>query len=133
MQVCLLADPEVVEGLDCESSASEFESRRPTQQRRKQLMPRHPDQPLVFDDKGTVRFKENKIVRFLLDTNSVGLDKIYSKVCAGEFDKNDYQQLMQLIGYSVSGYGKLSCVHPSTAGRFDQLAERFRENTHAKK
>ena len=62
-------------------------------------------QPIVTDEHGTYRFKQNSIVKFLLD--------------AGPFDMNqigrlpgitwaERSQFAQLIGYSVSGYGDLS-------------------------
>jgi hypothetical protein len=62
-------------------------------------------QPTVTDAMGTLRFKENAIVCWLLD--------------AGPFDMNviaareDRRQFAQLLGYSVSGYEELPYVeHP---------------------
>ena len=57
------------------------------------------------------RFKANSIVKWMLDVlESEGTDLNRIK---GAFnrtrDKDDYQQLMQLIGYSVDGYCDLSC------------------------
>ncbi|HCK7131196.1 hypothetical protein [Enterobacter hormaechei] len=68
-----------------------------------------PMQPLVIDDHGTLRFKENPIVRALLDyatEHGYGLNEIALE----EFDAEDQMQLAQLIGYSLSGYGTLSYV-----------------------
>jgi hypothetical protein len=39
------------------------------------------------------------------------------------FSKEDYTQLMQLIGYSVSGFGELSLVSPETIKVSDLIAE----------
>lgn len=68
-----------------------------------------PIQPLVIDAHGTLRFKENPIVRVLLDyatEHGYGLNEIALE----EFDAEDQMQLAQLIGYSLSGYGTLSYV-----------------------
>lgn len=68
-----------------------------------------PMQPLVIDAHGTLRFKENPIVRKLLDYATVhgyGLNEMALE----HFDAEDRMQLAQLIGYSLSGYGTLSYV-----------------------
>lgn len=68
-----------------------------------------PMQPLVIDGHGTLRFKENPIVRRLLDyatERGYGLNEIAME----QFDTEDQMQLAQLIGYSLSGYGTLSYV-----------------------
>ncbi|EJC0565305.1 hypothetical protein MX054_002104 [Enterobacter cloacae] len=68
-----------------------------------------PMQPLVIDAHGTLRFKENPIVRKLLDyatEHGYGLNEI----ALDEFEAEDQMQLAQLIGYSLSGYGTLSYV-----------------------
>lgn len=68
-----------------------------------------PMQPLVIDAHGTLRFKENLIVRKLLDyatEHGYGLNEMARE----EFDAEDQMQLAQLIGYSLSGYGTLSYV-----------------------
>lgn len=68
-----------------------------------------PMQPLVIDAHGTLRFKENPIVRALLDyatEHGYGLNEIAIE----EFDAENQMQLAQLIGYSLSGYGTLSYV-----------------------
>lgn len=58
----------------------------------------HPIQPLEIDAHGTLRFKENKIVRFLLDEYKPGLNHL-CQIATSE----DYCQLIQLIGYSHNG------------------------------
>lgn len=66
----------------------------------------HPIQPLALDAHGVMRFKANKIVQRLLDFASergMGLNEIAGM----DFSAEDRQQLAQLIGYSLSGYGEL--------------------------
>lgn len=68
-----------------------------------------PMQPLVIDTNGALRFKQNPIVRRLLDyatENGYGLNEIAME----QFEADDQMQLAQLIGYSLSGYGTLSYV-----------------------
>ena len=70
----------------------------------------HPIQPLVQATDGTVRFKANEIVKFLLDAGPFDLNKI---ACM-EFSQNDREQFAQLIGYSLNGFGELSYVRNTT-------------------
>ncbi len=67
----------------------------------------HPMQPLLKDKHGVIRFKENQIVRHLLDTHPTC--DLYDLESMG-FSDDDYQQFAQLIGYSLSGYGDLGYV-----------------------
>lgn len=66
----------------------------------------HPNQQVETDKNGTLRFRENAIVRDLLDKGDISLNDIVQQ----DYSKEDYIQLMQLIGYSVSGWGGLNCV-----------------------
>jgi hypothetical protein len=86
-------------------------------------LPPHPMQPLVQDAFGTVRFRENKIVSFLLDRGPYDLNKL----CVMDWPEGDYTQLMQLIGYSVSGYGELSSSPRDLTQRADAEAAALRE------
>lgn len=68
---------------------------------------RNPNQPLVVDNHGVVRFKRNEIVNDLLEfaqQRGFGLNEIAQKT----YSREDRNQLAQLIGYSVSGWGSLS-------------------------
>lgn len=120
----------------------------------------HPVQPIGFDPHDVVRFKENEIVRFLLDAASCGykfdlnnlavqmqiggdcfpdgplidgpynatlnkFDKVPFRVPSKPFSKADYTQLMQLIGYSTSGFGELSSVDKEIVRRADEEADRI--------
>ncbi len=69
-------------------------------------MPKHPIQPFYKDEHGTLRFKENKIVRFLLDAGPYDMNKIALML----FDNEDREQFAQLIGYSWTGATELSYV-----------------------
>jgi hypothetical protein len=71
---------------------------------------KNPIQPTVKDEHGRVRFKENKIVSFLLDNG--GLDM--NKLAVLDFTVDDREQFAQLIGYSLDGYGMLSYVTDET-------------------
>jgi hypothetical protein len=67
-------------------------------------------QPLVKDVHGRDRFKENKIVSFLLDNGGFDMNKLAKM----DFSDNDREQFAQLIGYSLDGYGMLSYVTDET-------------------
>lgn len=60
-------------------------------------------QPLVRDKNGVKRFKENAFVRQLLEVSGFNLNDLV------EWDgpDEDWQQLMQLLGYSIGGYADL--------------------------
>lgn len=83
-------------------------------------MMKHPIQPIEIAHDGAVRFKENKIVRHLLNTHpSCGLNEL----AAMEFDVEDMRQLAQLIGYSLSGYGTLSYVRDEDYSAAEQMRQ----------
>ena len=82
---------------------------------------RHPIQPLYKDEQGVVRFKENAIVRYLLDNGGIDLNAI---ACV-PFDQNDQEQFAQLIGYSLSGFSELSYVSDETYDEAAELADRI--------
>ena len=95
-------------------------------------MHKHPNQPIVVAKDGCIRFEENKIVHKLLKfatERGYGLNEIIV-----EFrDDEDYIQLMQLIGYSVSGYGDLSVIPKKEVKRADRKAYKLAKNMEKKK
>jgi len=79
-------------------------------------------QPVVVAADGTIRFKQNKIVSDMLEIcQKNGLD--LNEIAMRDYEKDDRSQLMQLIGYSVSGYGSLSCARAKHLMRADEKAE----------
>jgi hypothetical protein len=81
------------------------------------MKPKHPVQPLVAL-RGAIRFKENSIVRYLLDNGGIDLNQL----AVLPFSKDDQQHFAQLIGYSVSGYNELSYSDPKIGGRAQEKA-----------
>lgn len=81
---------------------------------------RNPLQPIAKDSAGTPRFKENKIVSYLLDHGGFDLNDI-AKL---DFSTDDREQFAQLIGYSLCGFSELSYVTEDTYSAADALAER---------
>lgn len=86
-------------------------------------MAKHPMQPIVIDEHGTPRFKANPIVRYLLDSGGIDLNKIAIMAGRGLFSDEDQMQLAQLIGYSVGGYGDLSYVSEESINEADAAAD----------
>lgn len=87
---------------------------------------KHPRQPIGWDDHGVIRFKRNAIVDWMLEKGRIGakfdLNEISMMVHKGLFSVEDYVQLDQLIGYSVSGFGDLSHVPKEEVDACDEIA-----------
>lgn len=82
-------------------------------------MARLPLQPIEIDKGGVIRFRANKIVKFLLDAGPFDMNQL---ACM-EFSEEDRAQFAQLIGYSVSGYGDLS--YAKRVKRADRIAAKL--------
>jgi hypothetical protein len=63
-----------------------------------------PIQPLYTDEHGTLRFRSNAIVRYLLDHGGIDMNRLATL----PFDDEDRMQFAQLIGYSLAGFGELN-------------------------
>lgn len=88
-------------------------------------MKNHPNQPLVLDKHEVIRFRQNKIVAKMLEfctERGCGLNEIS---CDDITTEEDYRQLMQLIGYSVSGYGDLHICTDKEWRRLEKQVERL--------
>lgn len=75
-------------------------------------------QPLVRDPKGVIRFRENAIVRYLLDAGPFDMNAL----ALMPFSDEDREQFAQLIGYSVDGFADLSYADTETVLYADKLA-----------
>jgi len=82
---------------------------------------KHPMQPVEIAKDGVIRFKQNKLVRFLVD--QYGLNQLHMR--CSEATEEDWNQLAQLIGYSVSGFGDLSYADPEIVAKADEIADRL--------
>lgn len=80
--------------------------------------PSPPIQPVYRASDGVIRFRDNAIVNWLLDTKRIDLNEI----AAQEFPVADKEQFWQMLGYSVSGFGGLSFVRRKTWKRADEWA-----------
>ena len=89
-------------------------------------MTEHPCQPIYRDSSGVIRFKQNAIVRYLLDKSPEDMNSL----ALIPFSDEDRAQFAQLIGYSVGGYRELSYVDDAAAGiaweKQDELVDRER-------
>lgn len=83
------------------------------------MTPKNPIQPIVTDSNGVLRFKENAIVRYLLDQGGIDLNQL----AILEFSRDDRVQFAQLIGYSLSGFGMLSYVDDETYNAADAMQQ----------
>ena len=85
---------------------------------------KHPMQPIEFNN-GSLRFKENLIVSLLLANSDLDLNSLSIMDQEGKFNRGDYTQLMQLLGYSVSGYGDLSSSPKKIVRKADKIAAKI--------
>ena len=86
---------------------------------------KNPIQPLAKDEQGVLRFKANVLINALLDhgqATGFGLNELARKFYTPEH-ADDWQQLAQLIGYSLSGYGELSYVSDDAYGAAATMAD----------
>lgn len=86
-----------------------------------EVSPAHPMQPLILDDGGVVRFKENAIITHLFETGALDLNEIATM----PFSAEDRMQVAQLLGYSVSGFGDLSYADHEVVALADADAMRL--------
>lgn len=100
-----------------------------------------PMQPVEFDEYGVARFKRNEIVNYLLrwcaskngavgyheDTSGPAPD--LNQLATMDFTREDWTQLAQLSGYSISGFGELSYVSDEDYAKAEQALEALREAT----
>jgi hypothetical protein len=83
---------------------------------------KHPMQPIELADDDVIRFKRNRIVKYMLDAGSEAGIFNLNTIARGDFPSEDHEQLAQLIGYSVSGFGDLSYVSPESIDAADDIA-----------
>lgn len=89
-----------------------------------------PQQPVVWSKRkqdgrgGVIRFQANTIVRDLLDVASQHGLSLNDIACNG-YTRQDREQLAQLIGYSVSGFGDLPYARRAIVADADAKAERL--------
>lgn len=90
---------------------------------------KHPMQPIALDTHGVARFVRNKIVEHLVDTYAFGrsLNEICRKFDVHGADREDYEQLTMLIGYSVSGFGDLSTSSEDRVALAEDIAASIRK------
>lgn len=77
---------------------------------------KHPNQPTAPDENGTIRFKRNEIVVYLLEAGPFDMNHLAVR----PFEDEDREQFAQLIGYSVGGYEELRYV---SEGRCQSIPE----------
>lgn len=86
---------------------------------------KQPMQPIVWDDRGNIRFQGNKIVQWLVDQKKIDLNAIFVAGIEQQWPIPDLEQFWQMLGYSVSGFGDLSFVRRETVNKADEIADRM--------
>jgi hypothetical protein len=109
------------------ATAEEIARLRQENAKLRQLYTTVPMQP-IENDQGVVRFKRNRIVRYLLDVGDISLNHLAK--CSYGFTQADWDQFYQLIGYSVSAYGDLSLVSRASVEEADKRVAALFPNEH---
>jgi hypothetical protein len=81
-----------------------------------------PMQPIFVDEEGTCRFRQNHIVRFMLDAGPFDLNQLS---CLPNIPREDWEQFAQLIGYSINGFGELSYVSEESYEKAEAEADQL--------
>lgn len=76
----------------------------------------YPMQPLVLDEDGTLRFEANPIVEWLA-TEVSDMNQTAAWAAENNVPNKYREQLAQMVGYSVRGYGTLSYVSDESYNR----------------
>lgn len=79
---------------------------------------KQPIQPIVVVN-DVFRFRENAIVRFLLEMGGFDLNDLAKM----DFSQEDREQFAMLIGYSLRGFGELSYVSDETYAAAAAMAD----------
>ncbi len=61
-----------------------------------------------IDSHGVQRFKENSVIRFLVNKEIIDLNKLFIAFQEKKFTKRDYAEFNMMLGYSVGGFADLS-------------------------
>jgi hypothetical protein len=80
-------------------------------------------QPVYLDDHNVIRFKANAIIDRLFREQLFDLNSIGYAVATRAVPIEDAEQFWQQLGYSVSGYGDLSFIRPSTLAEADRQTD----------
>lgn len=78
----------------------------------------HPMQPIFLDDRGVARFQPNAIITWGFTNGRVDLNALATL----GFPDQDWEQLAQLLGYSVDGFADLSYVSDDVVAAADASA-----------
>lgn len=76
---------------------------------------KQPMQPIYIDSHGYARFKENRLVRYLLEASDISMNDL----AIIDFPQEDREQFSQLIGCTVGSFGTLSYVRPEVVRKAD--------------
>jgi hypothetical protein len=79
-------------------------------------------QSVFKDEDGILRFRENAIVRYLLDLARKHKIADLNSLAELPFCQEDREQFTQLIGYAITGYHELSYVSDESAAQASALA-----------
>lgn len=71
------------------------------------LKPEDRAHEIVIDEHGVERFRQNRLVRFLVDNCKYDLNHIWGLYGDGDFTDAEMREVYRLMGYSVGGFGEV--------------------------
>lgn len=81
---------------------------------------------VIIDKTGTPRFKENSLVRLLLDEAGKKGIRFHEWFCVGDnVCQEDVDEFYQLIGYSVGGYCECEMVSDKSVEKAVEAAKKL--------
>lgn len=86
---------------------------------------KHPVQPVIQDEHGVHRYRQNHIVEYLMSQYRELSGKNLNDLARMDFSDEDWEQFSQLTGYSVSGMNDLSYVTDRVASKGLRRSERL--------
>lgn len=83
----------------------------------------HHDHELITDEHGTVRWKADPVVRWLID--NVDLNDIVMKLYSQGYDKNSemHRKMYRQMGYSLFGYWEIFYWHANNEDEPNYVAD----------
>jgi len=83
-----------------------------------------PNAQFVRDENGVFRFKENALVRWLMDGGKISLNDMAVAFQNGHFKLDEYMEFYQGLGYSLSGFLEIGAFDKEVRRRFRKHSEK---------
>ena len=70
---------------------------------------------IIKNKNNVLKFKSNRIIEYLFDEGLLDLNRIVTLIDGyDKFSKAEYEEILQMLGYTVDGFLELSLVRDKT-------------------